>query len=75
MYKKMVFAVCFVAGTLIMSCKNNENKSDAVSTDTTTVASDSTSKTVYACPMDPEITSDQPAQCSKCGMDLVIKNQ
>lgn len=26
---------------------------------------------VYACPMHPEVTSDKPGKCSKCGMDLV----
>jgi hypothetical protein len=25
----------------------------------------------YYCPMHPEITSDEPGKCSKCGMDLV----
>ncbi len=29
--------------------------------------------TVYACPMHPEVTSDKPGKCSKCGMDLEPK--
>jgi hypothetical protein len=36
-------------------------------------AADST-KMSYACPMHPEVTSDQPGKCSKCGMDLVKKD-
>jgi uncharacterized lipoprotein YajG len=28
---------------------------------------------VYTCPMHPEVTSDRPAKCPKCGMDLVVK--
>ncbi len=28
----------------------------------------------YACPMHPEVTSNEPGKCSKCGMDLVKKN-
>jgi hypothetical protein len=28
----------------------------------------------YACPMHPEVTSDKPGKCSKCGMDMVKKN-
>ena len=28
----------------------------------------------YTCPMHPEVTSDKPGKCPKCGMDLVKKN-
>ncbi|MEL1239496.1 heavy metal-binding domain-containing protein [Flavobacterium flavipallidum] len=31
------------------------------------------SKNIYTCPMHPEIKSDQPGKCPKCGMDLVAK--
>ncbi len=27
-------------------------------------------KMKYSCPMHPEVTSDKPGKCSKCGMDL-----
>jgi len=27
----------------------------------------------YTCPMHPEVISDKPGQCPKCGMDLVKK--
>lgn len=29
----------------------------------------------YACTMHPEVTSDKPGKCSKCGMDLVKKSK
>jgi len=29
------------------------------------------SAATYACPMHPDVTSDKPGKCSKCGMDLV----
>ena len=29
----------------------------------------------YSCPMHPEVTSDKPGKCSKCGMELVKKNK
>jgi len=29
--------------------------------------------TVWTCPMDPEVVSDMPGKCPKCGMDLVEK--
>ncbi|MDR2235830.1 MAG: multicopper oxidase domain-containing protein [Chryseobacterium sp.] len=31
-------------------------------------------QTVYTCPMHPEVTSDQPRKCPKCGMELVEKD-
>ena len=32
-------------------------------------------KMKYSCPMHPEVTSDKPGKCSKCGMDLVKSNK
>jgi len=32
-------------------------------------------KTVYTCPMHPEVQSDKPGQCPKCGMNLVKKDK
>ncbi len=29
------------------------------------------SKTIYTCPMHPEVKQDHPGSCPKCGMDLV----
>ena len=29
-----------------------------------------TEQTNYSCPMHPEVTSNKPGKCSKCGMDL-----
>jgi hypothetical protein len=29
--------------------------------------------TVYTCPMHPEVTSDKPGKCPKCGMTLELK--
>jgi len=33
-----------------------------------------TGKPVYACQMHPEVTSDKPGDCSKCGMKLTMKD-
>ena len=30
-------------------------------------------KQTYTCPMHPEVKSDKPGKCSKCGMDLVLE--
>ena len=31
--------------------------------------------TIYTCPMHPEVTSDKPGHCPKCGMELVPKGK
>lgn len=33
-------------------------------------AKQKTEKTIFKCPMHPEVTSDKPGKCSKCGMNL-----
>jgi len=33
------------------------------------------SKVTYTCPMHPEVTSDKPGTCPKCGMDLELKKE
>jgi manganese oxidase len=35
------------------------------------VGQDKAAAMVYSCPMHPEVTSDKPGKCSKCGMALV----
>lgn len=32
-------------------------------------------KAVYVCPMDPDVTSDKPGDCPKCGMHLEKKTK
>ena len=38
-----------------------------------TVATEDTVKIIYTCSMHPEIISDQPGICPKCGMELIKK--
>jgi transcription initiation factor IIE alpha subunit len=40
---------------------------------TTSSKSDTTAQYVYTCPMHPEIITDKPGKCPKCGMTLVKK--
>jgi RND family efflux transporter MFP subunit len=41
----------------------------------TTTSPSGGSHDVYTCPMHPEVVSDKPGDCPKCGMHLVIKKQ
>jgi len=54
---------------------NNPSTSDGTANpapaDTNSPAAQSVTKQVYTCPMHPEVISDKPGQCPKCGMNLV----
>ncbi|HTI90521.1 MAG TPA: heavy metal-binding domain-containing protein [Puia sp.] len=68
------------AGAIILSiffyaCSDNTT-SKAPLPDSSAMAKDSSMKqsaAVYTCKMHPEVTSDKPGKCPKCGMDLVKK--
>ena len=62
---KVKIALVLIAATMLLgSCGNKTEgeKTDQIS-----------SSGQYICPMHPEVFSDNPGSCSKCGMDLVKK--
>jgi uracil-DNA glycosylase len=52
------------------SCKSSSNESKKEATTTTQEAH---KKVVYTCSMHPEVVSDKPGACPKCGMELIVK--
>ena len=64
---KLFFTVAILLATVsfanAQSTKNTQPKSKT----------DTAAKAVYICPMHPEVISDKPGKCPKCGMDLVKK--
>lgn len=46
---------------------------DKIKKTTTTTTTKKMATMDYHCPMHPEVTSDKPGKCRKCGMDLVKK--
>lgn len=63
--KKLIILLILIAGTTVASYSQS-NTSKMPKTDTVI-------KKVYTCPMHPEVTSDKPGKCPKCGMELVEK--
>ena len=58
--------VCITALSLTFAaCGSQEKKSS------TKEENSSTAKVLYTCPMHPEVRSDDPEKCPKCGMDLI----
>jgi len=67
--KKIIFATFIVVSLVfIVSCnsgtKNPHNKMETQST---------ASEVYYTCTMHPEVHSDKPGNCPKCGMELIQK--
>jgi putative DNA topoisomerase len=42
---------------------------------TSRAKTDTTKHQVYTCPMHPEVVSDKPGKCPKCGMTLVLSKK
>lgn len=69
---KSYFIIAIFSLMLLFSCTNrNQTESDNAQIEDTASPKQQEVAMAYACPMHPEVTSDQPGQCSKCGMDLV----
>ena len=67
----VLFTIAFTA------CSNNAASKTATDSSVTTASKDTTlmkaTAVLYTCKMHPEVISDKPGKCPKCGMDLVKK--
>jgi len=67
MKKNLLIAVfALFAITMLSSCGSSSTKEK-------TVSEKESAAVTYTCPMHPEVTSDKPGDCPKCGMALVEK--
>ena len=69
------FTIVFAMITIVLSSCNSTSKNEQSNTETTqTFNLDTTGlksgEKFYQCEMDPEVLSDKPGNCPKCGMAL-----
>jgi uncharacterized lipoprotein NlpE involved in copper resistance len=68
--KKSIIISAISVTLILVSCGNKEKKEN--STEQATATSE---KVQYTCSMHPEVISDKPSSCPKCGMDLIVKEK
>jgi transcription initiation factor IIE alpha subunit len=64
--KKLIIVLIVLMGTASTFAQSGNEKMPVSKSDTT-------AKFLYTCPMHPEVITDMPGKCPKCGMDLVKK--
>lgn len=73
--KQAIVAIMLLAATILAACSGGGSSSSAKDTATSTTATDTTQKMMasvkYTCKMHPEVISDTPGHCPKCGMEMV----
>ena len=80
MKKVITILSLLVLSTVVFTACNNQASTDQkgqadtiVKTADTMASKNPTMAPMYTCTMHPEVTSDKPGKCPKCGMDLVKK--
>ncbi|MDP4267407.1 MAG: heavy metal-binding domain-containing protein [Bacteroidota bacterium] len=66
--KKLILSsiILFSISLVFIACGSSSEKKE-------TIEQTKEQKTEYICPMHPEVISDKPGKCPKCGMELIKK--
>lgn len=70
--KKLSLIILLLAA--IAACQPSKEKGNTESEMDGTVTEKDSARVAYTCPMHPEVLSDAPGKCPKCGMELVKKS-
>lgn len=79
-YNKLIFTVAMLI-TLVSNGYSIEedkaqtiDKNDSIKVNQNRQAVVQNTSLVYTCSMHPEVISDKPGKCPKCGMELIVQN-
>ncbi|HEX2393813.1 MAG TPA: heavy metal-binding domain-containing protein [Bacteroidales bacterium] len=70
--KKFRLIILVSAMIFAAACQSNTNRRGDTGSESRDQSEQPIAKGNYTCPMHPEVTSDHPGECPKCGMELVL---
>ena len=73
MKKITMFFLQIVLVVLISSCQQSKDNSGQGAAPADSASQEEMAHVTYTCTMHPEVVSDKPGKCPKCGMELVEK--
>ena len=75
MKERTLILVIVLAGVLVQDGTTYAQGKDQMHTDSLATKHVEQKSEVYSCPMHPEVASDKPGKCPKCGMTLVLRKE
>ncbi|WP_216368542.1 heavy metal-binding domain-containing protein [Limnovirga soli] len=69
--KKTIIALAIMLSIGLLACNGSSSVEQTATKDSPTNDAMAVTGVKYTCPMHPEIISDTPGKCPKCGMKLV----
>jgi hypothetical protein len=72
--KKTILVFLFIVASIFIACtsgSSSESKKESAATTSISDSSKMMSAVEYTCTMHPEVISDTPGHCPKCGMKMV----
>ncbi len=57
--------------SLLYKCKSKENNSTGTQKDSVNIKKNDVE---YTCPMHPDVVTNKPGSCPRCGMELLIRS-
>jgi hypothetical protein len=69
--KKLIIDLASIVAVILLAACNSNSSSSGKTENTDTAKNSMVTAVKYTCTMHPEVISDTPGKCPKCGMEMV----